>query len=243
MDIFVIILIIAGIAYWLFNNDDVESKAPIKISNKMKNETFFQSFFKKHFPDYVSPRISKSVFIKHGKNITESGYSIPNGLTEAIWLLENALRGNKFAEYHLGNLVWYGHGIDRVPISQTLAVALYLSSALQGFDKAQFAVGNCYETGFDDIPANMSLAFTYYKKAAAQNHLDAHYFLFRCYFFGVGTSQNTYLALKCLENYARLKGDIKCLEVLPKISKAALEGDPFILKVINGMNIHLYNNK
>ncbi len=69
------------------------------------------------------------------------------------------------------------------------AVPKFQTSANQGYKKAQYYLGRCYDKGHG-VEEDDELAVLWYSKAAAQNHPKALYEMGRCYKKGEGVEKN-----------------------------------------------------
>ena len=87
----------------------------------------------------------------------------------ASWLREAAIRGSASAQYQLGILFTYGHGVAQ---DEKEAVKWFRKAAEMEDDDAQFALGACYYTGAG-VAKNYMEALKWFRKAAAQGNKKA----------------------------------------------------------------------
>lgn len=81
------------------------------------------------------------------------------------------------------------------------AFAKFQTSANQGYKKAQYYLGRCYDKGHG-ITENDQQAVFWYEKAAAQNHPKAQYELGKCYKKGEGVTKDLDKAFQYFEKSA-----------------------------------------
>lgn len=74
------------------------------------------------------------------------------------------------AKYNLGFMYETGKGVDQ---NITKAIGFYRMSASDGFDKAQFAMGNVYLKGLGGVKPSLENSVAYFKLSAAQGNVDA----------------------------------------------------------------------
>ena len=77
------------------------------------------------------------------------------------WFLKSAKEGNKFAQYSLGNLYYYGNGVER-DLSQ--AFLWYQKSSSQGQPYASYSIAQMYNKG-EYVSQSEENAQRYYKNA------------------------------------------------------------------------------
>lgn len=98
--------------------------------------------------------------------------------------------GDAKAQYHLGMLLYAGHG---VPENEKLAVDLLTKSAKQGNVDAMYQLGNAYTFGNDTprlvVDADVEAAQWYFKAAKAGN-AEAQYSLGLLFMAGKGVERN-----------------------------------------------------
>lgn len=98
------------------------------------------------------------------------------------WYQEAAERGDAYAQFHLGECLEFGRGIEK---NKRKATEWYRKSAQQGYAEAQFKIGFCLEEGLG-VPEDKNEAVRWYQKAARQNHSDAQARLAHHLWFGTG---------------------------------------------------------
>lgn len=113
-----------------------------------------------------------------------------------------AQAGHAAAQFHLGLLYFFGHGVTE---SNDRALLWFDRAARQGHADAQFQLGNMYAFGFagpkHDADADR-LAAQWYFEAARQNHADAQYSLGILFLTGTGVVQDSAEAQKWIERAA-----------------------------------------
>jgi hypothetical protein len=87
----------------------------------------------------------------------------------AAWFQKAAEQGDAEAQNVVGELLWYGRGVEKDDIQ---AVSWFRLAAEQGLADAQNNLGILYENGMG-ISKDIQRAMTWYKKAAEQGHEDA----------------------------------------------------------------------
>ncbi|MBR2783460.1 MAG: sel1 repeat family protein [Firmicutes bacterium] len=117
----------------------------------------------------------------------------------------------------------------------------YGQAAAQGYDDAQYKLGNCYYCG-QGVEQDYAKAAYWFEKAAAQGHADARYRLALCYDYGRGVELDPAKALRGMRQaaeagsaaaqfnlgarYAKGKGVEKDLrQAVSWLEKAAAQGD------------------
>jgi hypothetical protein len=98
----------------------------------------------------------------------------------------NATAGDAAAQFNLGVMYEYGHG---VPQDDTQAVAWYRKAADQGYASAQYALGVMHGTG-KGVPRDDAQAMTWYRKAADQGLAIAQFNVGMMYETGQGISKD-----------------------------------------------------
>ena len=86
----------------------------------------------------------------------------------------------------------YGHGVSQDYI---VAAEWYRKAAEQGYDTAQFNLGNMYSWG-KGVPQDYAEAIKWYRKAAEQGFADAQLNLGNMYYNGKGVPKNYTEAVK-----------------------------------------------
>ena len=100
-------------------------------------------------------------------------------------------RGNAAAQFNLGIIYDYGHGVGT---DYARAMKWYRRAAEQGFDAAQFNLGIMYDYG-QGLPAeDYAAAVKWYRKAAEQGNARAQNSLGFMYDKGRGVPRNTNIA-------------------------------------------------
>ena len=89
----------------------------------------------------------------------------------------DAKQGNAMAQYNLGDIYYYGMGVDQDPKA---AIQWYHKAANQGYVKAQYALGKIYY----NIERDYRKAMKWYRKAA-QGHAEAQHTLGQIYYSGI----------------------------------------------------------
>lgn len=97
-------------------------------------------------------------------------------------LLKEANLGNSEAQYKMGKCLG-----DKKEYTQ--AFEWWSKAAAQGFAKAEYNVGVCYENGMG-VEKNTVKAFEWYSKAATQGFSHAEYNVSICYGNGIGVEKN-----------------------------------------------------
>ena len=82
------------------------------------------------------------------------------------WLLSAAGQNFDLAQDRLGDLFYFGLGVDK---NFQEAADWYTRAARQGHKESQFALGEMYTRG-QGLPKNTTKAITFYTQAAKQNH-------------------------------------------------------------------------
>ena len=97
-------------------------------------------------------------------------------------LLKEANLGNSEAQYKMGKCLG-----DKKEYTQ--AFEWWSKAAAQGFAKAEYNVGVCYENGMG-VEKNTVKAFEWYSKAATQGFANAEYSVGAFYYLGIGVERN-----------------------------------------------------
>ncbi len=103
-----------------------------------------------------------------------------------------AERGDKEAQYNLGNCYNEGKGVEE---DHNEAIKWYQKAAEQGHADAQNILGYCYSKGIG-VEENLSTAVQYYRKASEEGHIQAQVNLGNCYLEGRGIDENENEAIK-----------------------------------------------
>ena len=157
----------------------------------------------------------------------------PEQILEKIYSIANKLSNNCHtkAMYFLGICYYWGFGGAEQNYKK--AIDLYIKSAEQGFPRAQYNLGYCYDLGEDYNKAvewyskaavescyrrnlgecyeyalkQYDKAFAFYKKTSEDN-LYNQYNLGRCYKYGIGVEKNPEKAVELLKAPADLGIDV-----------------------------------
>ncbi len=108
------------------------------------------------------------------------------------YYLKAANRGHISAQYSLGILYFYGHGIE---VNYEKAFKCFSEAADKGSGEAQCFLGYLYENG-EGVKQDYSKAFEWYSKAAAQGVPEAQFNLGVMFDNGQGVAQNYEKAFK-----------------------------------------------
>ena len=95
-------------------------------------------------------------------------------------------KGNVDAQFYLGEMYFYGHGVDQ---SDSEAFSWYRRAAEQGDSFAQYYLGWMYENG-RGVKQSYTEAVFWYRKAAEQDFADAQFNLGNMYYDGRGVNQS-----------------------------------------------------
>ena len=98
------------------------------------------------------------------------------------WFSKAAEQGNWFAQYKLGEMYYYGVGVNQ---DYAEALKWYRKSAAQGILKAEFSVANMYRKGEGGEP-NYKLALKWYQVSAEKGFSSSQYRLAEMYHAGMG---------------------------------------------------------
>ena len=116
-----------------------------------------------------------------------------------------AEQGNSEAQYLLGLHYEQGDGLET---DLKKAYELYSSSAIHGYDKAEYKVGRyCSLVKCDYIEA-----FKWFKKSAEKGNPEAQYELGMCYFQGKGVQRNRIKAIECFTKIQSKLDELKISE-------------------------------
>jgi TPR repeat protein len=108
------------------------------------------------------------------------------GPTAVALLQQQAVRGEREAQYRLGLLALTGEG---VPHDARVAVQWLQRAAAQGHPEAQRLLGQLSLTG-QGLPRNATAAAAWYRRAAEQGDSEAQWQLGRLYQVGQGVPRN-----------------------------------------------------
>ena len=106
-------------------------------------------------------------------------------------LVKAAKKGDKLAQYWLGDCYYYGRGVS---INKDKAFNWYLKAAEQGLDSAQICLANCYSKG-EGVEKDINMALSWIKKATSQNNANAISSLGWYYIEGEAVQPDTVKAL------------------------------------------------
>ena len=98
------------------------------------------------------------------------------------WFSKAAEQGNWFAQFKLGEMYYYGVGVNQ---NYAEALKWYRKSAAQGIMKAEFSVANMYRNGEGGEP-NYKLALKWYQVSAEKGFSNSQYRLADMYHEGLG---------------------------------------------------------
>ena len=118
-----------------------------------------------------------------------------------LWLEEQVVKGDMFAQYDLA--VCYSHGVGCLK-NEVKAFSLYNLSAIQGDNKAQYELGLCYEYGIG-IPSDIQKSTNAYLRSANQKNTNAQFKLACCYRYGISVRRN-FKQSACFYSLAADKG-------------------------------------
>jgi len=116
------------------------------------------------------------------------------------WFLRAAEQGMVIAQYAMGNIYYYGKGVE---IDYPEAMKWYALAAEQGQPQAQCNLGACYYYG-QGTNVDYDKAFMWYAKSAEQGEPNALYNLGTCYMNGQGIEADTTKAIDCYSKAAEL---------------------------------------
>lgn len=100
--------------------------------------------------------------------------------------LDAATKGDKWAQYEVGNCYFQGKGVTP---DDSKGVEWTLKAAEQGVGKAQLKLGNCYHYGIR-VVKDYDKAVEWYRKAANQGEVEAEFYLGYCYYLGNGVEKD-----------------------------------------------------
>ena len=103
-----------------------------------------------------------------------------------------AEQGDPNAQYNLGVMYYYGHGVSQ---DYKTAIKFYSLAAYQGHANAQNSLGNMYSRG-EGVPQNYKTAIKWYTLAGEQGNSDAQNSLGVMYENGYGVVQDNKTAIK-----------------------------------------------
>jgi len=138
-----------------------------------------------------------------------------------------AEQGHIVAQYFLGRMYRYGHG---VPKDAKTAVKWYTLAAKQGDATAQANLGEMFVEG-QGVPQNYKTAVKWYTLAAEQGHGGAQNNLGHMLYEGIGGTKSTVLALMWF-NIAASSGDKKRIKRRDKIAKIMSSDNVKMAKIL-----------
>lgn len=119
------------------------------------------------------------------------------------WFSKAAEKGLDIAQYAMGNIYYYGQGVD---IDYAEAMKWYLLAAEQGQPQAQCNLGACYYYG-QGTDVDYDKAFKWYSESAKKGEPNAINNLGTCYFEGHGVEKDMAKALECYAKAAEMGND------------------------------------
>jgi len=143
-------------------------------------------------------------------------------------LQEEALKGDAYAQYQLGEKYFFGDGL---PKDAAKAVEWYQKAATQGHAASQYSLGVMYGSG-EGVQEDAAKAVGWYHKAAAQGHPVAQYHLGVRYGNGYGVPKDVAKAIEwyhkaAAQGYARAQFNLGVMykngEGVPKGTTKAFE--------------------
>lgn len=117
-------------------------------------------------------------------------------------LLPHADKGNPEAQFAIGRMHAWGHGVKK---DNTEAIFWFRMAARQGHREAQAILAKRYISGKRGVPQDHVLAAKWYRKAAKQRHVEAQYGLGELYAQGRGMPRD-YVAAHLWFNLAAANG-------------------------------------
>ena len=108
------------------------------------------------------------------------------------FLLKKAKRGNRDAQFAVGEKYYKGNGVDK---NYAEAVKWYRKAAEHGYAKAQCDLGTCYYEGHG-VSKDYQEAVKWFRMAAGQGSEKAQHNLGLCYYMGTGLPQDYKEAVK-----------------------------------------------
>ena len=124
--------------------------------------------------------------------------------------LKAANKGDASAQFNIGKLYLYGHGIKQ---DYKKAFEWFKKAAEQGNAQAEFQLGEMYEFG-RGVENDDNKAFYWYKRSAKQQYSNAQYYLGRVYSEGrIGISINLQKASEWFRKAAGNGNEVASLEL------------------------------
>ena len=142
-------------------------------------------------------------------NIGREYFSQQNHAEAIKYFRLAASRGNAYAQYNLGIIYDYGHGVAK---DQAEAVRWYRKAAVQGNADGQTNLGTSYFNG-QGVEKDHATAVYWYRKAAEQGFARAQYNLGVAYANGYGTEKNYAESVKWYQKAAQ-QGHVRAQETL-----------------------------
>ena len=125
-------------------------------------------------------------------------------------------KGNKKAQYELGNCYLFGHGVA-MDYSEGLKWLRF--AAEKNYPDAQYLVGVCHENGYG-THINYQEAMKWYKLAAEKDFTPAHCSIGDLYMKGLGVAKSHQDAVKWYRLAAE-KGSSKAKELLNQLDESS----------------------
>jgi TPR repeat protein len=114
--------------------------------------------------------------------LTGEGSVLQDYTMALSWFSKAAEQGNWFAQFKLGEMYYYGVGVNQ---NYAEALKWYRKSAAQGILKAEFSVANMYRKG-EGGEHNYKLALKWYQVSAEKGFSNSQYRLAEMYHEGMG---------------------------------------------------------
>jgi TPR repeat protein len=138
--------------------------------------------------------------------LTGEGSVLQDYTLALSWFSKAAEQGNWFAQYKLGEMYYYGVGVNQ---NYAEALKWYRKSAAQGILKAEFSVANMYRSGEGGEP-NYKLAVKWYQVSAEKGFSNSQYRLAEMYHAGMGVPvdrKKAYVWYRIASTESREKGN------------------------------------
>lgn len=145
------------------------------------------------------------------------------------WYIKAANGGSDYAATEVGKM-----DIDNNNYEE--AVKWFRKAAENGYDDAQYLLGDCYRNG-QGVIENDEEAFRWFLKAAEQGHREARRHVFCCYYYGVGVAEDDDKAKEWLQKSAE-QGDETAIEYLHEwYNEGSEDSSPILSDMLNGIQI------
>jgi TPR repeat protein len=161
-----------------------DSAAPSLITDLKVRAESNESFAKQRLVDFLSQA-----------DTVAPGYNIA-----LEWARSASTRNDPDAQFILGYLYEYGHGVPR---DNTKAAENYEGAALHGHSTAQNNLARLYSRGLG-VPKDIIKAFRLFQRAAQQGNRIAQWNLGHAYYEGVGTPRDLAQAARWFRAAAEL---------------------------------------